>query len=138
MSGFWFIFVLAIISGFFFGRNPFDVYGVKTSPVFALIDFLGLSHLMKTPEFNATWWYMSLAVVLVLVFPLVFAFTKRFKLIGLFGFAFLYYAGFLGNSEITQYFASAVLGCLLAQRNGFLKTSRRSLSLRHCPRRAYE
>ena len=34
------------------------------------VDMFGLAKLFKTPSYVGTWWYMSLAIVLVVLFPL--------------------------------------------------------------------
>lgn len=70
MLGFWFIFlVVQIVSGIF--TNRFTViYGKGMYAwIYFFIDGMGLAHLFSTPTFCATWWYMSLAIFLILLFP---------------------------------------------------------------------
>lgn len=80
MFGFWFVFILAMSSSFL-GRNPLDVYGRRIPEFFLnlFFDMLGISTIMRTPEFNVTWWYMSYAVLLVFVTPFFIKVTKSLK-----------------------------------------------------------
>ena len=75
MSGFWIIWVLsAIIFQGMFGYVS-KVYfsgGSRIEGLAAMgIDFLGLQKLFGTTTMNGTWWYMSAAVVFVLLVPLI-------------------------------------------------------------------
>ena len=79
LTGFWIVFILALISGTFLGRSPFDVYG-KTIPFtifYLILDGLGLANIMKTPTFNGTWWYMSYAILLVFITPYIIKWVKK-------------------------------------------------------------
>ena len=72
MSGYWFIFVLVQIFAFFYDRERiFDKYsgGVIEGGGKFFCDMMGLSDLFRTPKFIPTWWYMSLAIVLIFVMP---------------------------------------------------------------------
>ena len=42
-----------------------------------LIDFLGLANLFVTPTYNATWWFMSLIIVLYIIFPIMKLVLKK-------------------------------------------------------------
>ena len=75
MMEFFFIYVLSIITSLFVNSswNIENVYG--KGGMFAaawkmLIDALGIAELFGTPTFNATWWYMSLAIVIIILIPL--------------------------------------------------------------------
>lgn len=71
MMGFWLIFILIhILSGIFTNRFT-EVYGTGMySIIYFLIDGMGLAKLFDTPTFCATWWYMSMATMLILIFPM--------------------------------------------------------------------
>jgi hypothetical protein len=71
---FWFVFVLVQIYSVIMGMGRFTyIYGSGGKAVFkSFIDGLGLAYLFKMPSFNATWWYMSLAIIIVLSFPVLF------------------------------------------------------------------
>jgi hypothetical protein len=44
-----------------------------------LIDALGLADLFRTPTFNVTWWYMSAAVLIILVMPFVCLIYRKLR-----------------------------------------------------------
>ena len=71
MTGFLIIFVVTEILAIPTGRF-IEVYGHDfRSVVYMIIDALGLAKLLGTPLFCLTWWYMSLAIVLIMIFPFV-------------------------------------------------------------------
>lgn len=73
-SGFWFIYLLVFLVTLPIGY-PLDVYltGSKTEGIiYAVVDFLGLANLFDTPTLNATWWYMSAALVFICAVPLLY------------------------------------------------------------------
>lgn len=72
LTHFVFIFLLVQAAAFPTGRL-FEIYGKSgSSIIYFFIDMLGLARLFGTPTFIGTWWYMSLAVVLILLFPLLY------------------------------------------------------------------
>ena len=44
-----------------------------------IIDALGLAKLLGTPLFCLTWWYMSLAIVLIMIFPFVHSIMEKYQ-----------------------------------------------------------
>lgn len=72
MSGYWFIFVLVQIFAFFYDRERI-LYkysgGLWAGGGKFFLDMIGLSDLFGTSKFIPTWWYMSLAIVLIFVMP---------------------------------------------------------------------
>lgn len=88
MAGYWFIYLCYIPVGQLLAHRFTHVYFSQDpvkAPVLALVDFLGLSNLFGTPELGRAWWYMSCAVVIVLLVPLFARMTHRFG--GLFALA---------------------------------------------------
>lgn len=79
MSGYMFLFVVVQILSPLLGHNRFtEVYGYgREAVVGVVIDFFGLSDLFGTPTYLATWWYMSVAVLLVLLMPVFIALYKK-------------------------------------------------------------
>ena len=75
-------FVLCFLLSPFFdpGRPPSEVYGEfrPAAVLYVLADFLGLSYAFGTPMLNETWWYMSVAIALVFLTPLLCWSMKRF------------------------------------------------------------
>lgn len=62
------------------GKNWFTLYSPSRleNIFFALVDFLGLSYIIGTPSYNSAWWYMSLAVTLVLLLPWLIKLCRRY------------------------------------------------------------
>ena len=80
LSGFWFIYIIFLIVTMIINKLPYTTYFEKTpyAGIFYLInDFLGLANLFNTPTLNGTWWYMSAAIVFILIIPLVYALSKK-------------------------------------------------------------
>ncbi len=79
MSGFYFVFILLQIYSLVMGLDWYTkVYGKGVMSVFyATLDFFGLSHLFHTPTFIATFWYMSLAQIIIFLIPLLIFIYKK-------------------------------------------------------------
>ena len=91
MAGYWFIYIGYAILGQLATHRFTATYfgkGMWRGSVLALLDFLGLSNLMGTPILGGGWWYMSCAVVLVLLVPIFARVTCRFG--GVFALAALF------------------------------------------------
>lgn len=90
ISGFVVIFILAQIIAPFFNYNLFNIYG---EDLFAkvFVDFLGLANIFGTETFNPTWWYMSLAILIIFLIPFIrkIADTISFAILPLFILLFL-------------------------------------------------
>ena len=79
MTGFLIIFVVTEILAIPTGRF-IEVYGHDfRSVVYMIIDALGLAKLLGTPLFCLTWWYMSLAIVLIMIFPFVHSIMEKYQ-----------------------------------------------------------
>ena len=75
-----FVFLFCEIFCFFANRLQFRVYGQKSiSLLYFIVDALGFGDFFSTPLLIATWWYMSLAFCLILIFPFL---TILYKKIG--------------------------------------------------------
>ncbi len=70
MLNFWLIFIIAVTYGTISGKRPLTIYGTNIGKNM-LIDFLGLANLFETPTYNATWWFMSLIIVLYIIFQII-------------------------------------------------------------------
>lgn len=81
MSGFYFVWLLALLArGLTTPLTQIFGEGSLTSVSFwgqMVIDALGLQYLFGTPTLNATWWYMTLAQVLLFAFPLLYLLYKK-------------------------------------------------------------
>jgi hypothetical protein len=85
LSGFWAAYAVAFIGSCFLGsKSPVSSYiGEGESlfylPVRMLLDLLGISRLIGTPALINTWWYMGLALTVILIFPFVY---KLYRAVG--------------------------------------------------------
>lgn len=100
------------------------IYG-ETFSVIAerfLLDFFGLSHFVfdfAPYSLNQTWWYMSLALLLILFLPLLCVLVRRAGW-GTLAFALLL-SLLLPDVRYLEYFPAAVLGVCLAKSDGFVR-----------------
>lgn len=116
MTGFLIIFavteILAIPTGRFI-----EVYGHDfRSVVYMIIDALGLAKLLGTPLFCLTWWYMSLAIVLIMIFPFVHSMMKKYQWIVVVASIIVPRAcGFGQSTDLFRYLLAYTLGMYFAQ-----------------------
>lgn len=92
MSGFWIIYILSVLSAAIISPSMLNVYkgsNMLNTFTFGLYDFLGLSELFGTPTLNGTWWYMSLALIIIAVMPLAYKLYKKYGIIPLFVITFV-------------------------------------------------
>lgn len=75
LGGFVFIYLCAMALSWPIGRSPAEIYGDSRFMrlFYQVIDGLGLAKAFGTPTYNGTWWYMSLAYILIFVLPLLAA-----------------------------------------------------------------
>lgn len=71
LVSFQFVYILAFALCPLGGKSWFTLYSPSRleNLFFALCDFMGLSYVLQTPSYNSAWWYMSLAITLVLLLP---------------------------------------------------------------------
>ena len=80
--GFWFIFIPCEIINWFVAPQYTLVYfthGMVQGSVNVLLDFLGIAKLFGTPQLNGTWWYMSLAIVILMVVPFMSKLCEKYN-----------------------------------------------------------
>lgn len=121
ISGFIVIYILAQIFSFL-GRNNTEVYGTGLKRVvYTVLDVLGLANVFNTPTFNPTWWYMGLALTILLIMPLLYRAHRR---IGLALFIMAVVLPRMLSLEFTSlrwWLPSMCLGILFAERDLFVK-----------------
>ena len=116
MTGFLIIFavteILAIPTGRFI-----EVYGHDfRSVVYMIIDALGLAKLLGTPLFCLTWWYMSLAIVLIMIFPFVHSIMEKYQWVVVVASIIVPRACGVGQStDLFRYLLAYTLGMYFAQ-----------------------
>ena len=117
-GGFVVIFGLGLLAGVYFDRSVASIYGNSIGAwLFAVLDGVGLAGVFFTPTANVTWWYMSFAIVHILLFPLLYGLVKRYGLVAPLMVVGMIYLGLNGYNLIMMSFA--VLGIYLAKRQGF-------------------
>ena len=83
MIPYWYVFILFQIICNITGARTYAerccvMGGGLRSVVYFVTDFLGLADFFGTPTLNKTWWYMTLALLLVFSIPLMYALVKKF------------------------------------------------------------
>ena len=114
---FLFIYLLALIAAAISGMLV-NTYGSGLNMLYhAVVDALGLANLLGTPTLNGTWWYMSLAVTLIVLVPLINIVCNRFGVLGtiLLGILVPVYIGNNEADNLRWYMMSAVVGVICAR-----------------------
>lgn len=116
MIGFLIIFVVTEILAIPTGRF-IEVYGHDfRSVVYMIIDALGLAKLLGTPLFCLTWWYMSLAIVLIMIFPFVHSIMEKYQWVVVVASIIVPRAcGFGQSTDLFRYLLAYTLGMYFAQ-----------------------
>ena len=116
MTGFLIIFVVTEILAIPTGRF-IEVYGHDfRSVVYMIIVALGLAKLLGTPLFCLTWWYMSLAIVLIMIFPFVHSIMEKYQWVVVVASIIVPRAcGFGQSTDLFRYLLAYTLGMYFAQ-----------------------
>lgn len=81
MSGYYLIYILSFVITQCIDGHPFKTYKFSDSIlrgiIYMITDFLGLSNLFSYPSLNSTWWYMSTAIIFVLLVPVFYIVSKK-------------------------------------------------------------
>ena len=79
LVSFQFVYILAFALCPLGGKSWFTLYSPSRleNLFFALCDFMGLSYVLQTPSYNSAWWYMSLAIILILILPWLIKFCRK-------------------------------------------------------------
>lgn len=130
MSGFYFVYIVVFIVTMLLNRLPIKVYfseATTAAPLYALIDFLGLSNLFATPSLITAWWYMSAAIVFILLVPVVYLLSKK---VGYFPIIFLFiilprllHTGYPGGINPYPFILPMIFGMIFADYKLFEKIS---------------
>ena len=115
MTGFLIIFVVTEVLAIPTGRF-IEVYGHDfRSVVYMIIDALGLAKLLGTPLFCLTWWYMSLAIVLIMIFPFVHSIMEKYQWVVVVASIIVPRAcGFGQSTDLFRYLLAYTLGMYFA------------------------
>lgn len=122
MFVFYVVYVCAVLVSFVVAKdwNIWAVYGGKgrLAALFYMgIDFLGLADLFGTPSLNVTWWYMSFAIVLVFLVPVLNRLYDKVNGVWLLVMSVLLpkALGLSAGSHVIRYLPLLILGILCAR-----------------------
>lgn len=120
MAAYWFVFILTLLCQPL-GRTIFDAYGKDRKEIllYFVIDFFGASYLLETPTLNPTWWYMSIALFIILLVPAVVCLMRRYGAVPVFflGTGGIFFLKTLNSS--TFYLFAMMLGVLCCETDFF-------------------
>lgn len=130
MMGFWLIFLLVhILSGIFTSRFT-QIYGKGMyAVIYFLIDGMGLAKLFDTPTFCATWWYMSMATMLILIFPIFKKMLEKYQGILVILTIFLPKALSLPYADLWRWLFCYTLGMYMAEHDLIAQIKEKFLAL---------
>ena len=131
LMNFSFIYILALLYSYLMGLEHYTkTYGNGYISVFkASIDFLGLAQLFGTPTANGTWWYMSLAIMIILVFPILYKVVKQYGYIAIILSWLLPIAINLPYSHFIRYLPCMFIGIFFAENDLLVKFRNKFLSV---------
>ncbi len=129
LSGFWFVYALVFVVTQIYAGYPVEIYfgqGGIRGVIYALIDFLGLANLLESPTLVGTWWYMSAAVIYIVLYPVFVKWTQKLGYTTLFmAIAFLprCVSGniYPGGMAVYTFLFPLLLGMLFSQYDVFSK-----------------
>ncbi|MGN0470638.1 MAG: acyltransferase family protein [Acutalibacteraceae bacterium] len=82
MSGYWFIFILAQTACAIITQSQAEIYfsdGIVRGIYKIILDFFGVSYLFGVEPLNDNWWYMGLAIFIIVIVPFIVYLVKRFN-----------------------------------------------------------
>ena len=111
MTTYWFAFAITLLCQPL-GRTIFDAYGnnIKEIILYMFIDIMGLADLFSTPTLNPTWWYMSMAIAIIVIIPFIMYLVEKFTAIMVLVLFVILTQGNALNSVLNFYLFSVVLG----------------------------
>ncbi len=123
MVPFWIVYIAAIFT-YFLREDHLAIYlneGRFKGILSMVIDALGLANMTGTPTYNETWWYMTLAILLIFMLPIIIRLYNRFGLSVLGLSVFIPYFWADTSSPALAYLFPAVLGIWAANSSYFEK-----------------
>lgn len=127
-SGFWFIYILSFAITQIYDKYPQSVYckeGVTRGIAYIFTDFLGLSNLFSTPILHGNWWYMSAAIIFIILVPIAIKWSEKLGYITLIVSVVtlprLLATGYGGGVNAYPFILAVVAGMIFAQYNLFEK-----------------
>ena len=124
MSGYYFIFVLMCIIMQLLSNEVKKNYfkkGIYKGIYKMIVDFLGLSNFFKFHPLRLSWWYMSAALLFILILPLIYKVVKRFGylpvIIGIIALPRLFTVKYFNGVNPYPFILSLVIGMMFADYN---------------------
>lgn len=128
LSSYWFVVVLAWIVCTALDNRPYNVYGFADSPYAGIwkmgIEFLGLSNFFGTAKLGEDWWYISAALVFIVLLPIM---DRCLEKTGCFCTMCLLFiiprvcGGYPGGTNFLSFLPTFCLGMIFAKHNLFVK-----------------
>lgn len=124
-SGYWFVAVLsylvyAVLKGGNFAKWG-ETKGEKLFAIFA--DILGIGKLTGTKSLNGAWWYMSAALVFILLVPVLYTLLEKWGAVVCTGLIFLFPRitgiGFPGGTSLVSFLMIFVVGMICCKYDFF-------------------
>lgn len=121
--GWIFVFLFCEIFGLIYNRLPIEIYGKNIQGViYFCLDGLGIANLFGTPTLVGTWWYMSLAVTLILIIPLAIKIYEKIGFVYMFVlFSILSRQLAVTDSSIIHWLPVVFLGIVSADKKWLVK-----------------
>lgn len=130
ISNYWVIYLLFVPLGLLFGVVFWKVY--NHSVLYGALDFLGLAYLFSTSTMNPTWWFISMIIIVYLLFPLFIRFLdyspELFCLLML-GMMVMPKVSFLEHvGDYYRWFPPVMLGMVFSKYNFFERINKNNTS----------
>lgn len=121
LGSFMFVFVLVTLFGRFYDPGRFtEIYGsvFPDAAEYYFIDMLGLAELLGTPTYLGTFWYYSLAIVIILIIPAFYYMQKKLGSVGFLAVvAVINFTVNFDNRNIWHYIFCIAIGVVCACEN---------------------
>lgn len=128
LSNYWFVLGLSWILCLAIDGSPYRAYGFQKSTYLGvwnmLIEFFGLTNFWGNEPLNSTWWYMSAAVIFVIVLPFICAFLDKFGPLPTVALLFMLpriCGGYPGGVNYLTFFPAFLFGSIFAKYDLFSK-----------------
>lgn len=128
LSGYWFIVLLFWFACMIIDRRTYTFYfegesvwlGIWTM----LMEFLGLSKFLNLSVFNGDWWYISAAVIFVILVPALYKALESLGCVSTIALCLIVprlMGGYYGGTHWVSFLPVFVLGMIVAKENLFEK-----------------